>query len=129
MKLDETFGIHEQSLKLHARRAEVLAGNIANADTPGYKSRDFDFREVLNQQMPQPTRMKVTHSRHIQMDQGVLPDSQLKYRIPNQSSLDGNTVDSQLEHTAYAENALEYQASLRFVSGAIKKLKLAIKGQ
>ncbi|MEJ1298691.1 MAG: flagellar basal body rod protein FlgB [Candidatus Sedimenticola sp. (ex Thyasira tokunagai)] len=129
MKLDETFGIHEQSLKLHARRAEVLAGNIANADTPGYKSRDFDFREVLNQQMPQPTRMKTTHSGHINMDQGLVPENHLMYRVPNQSSLDGNTVDSQLEHTAFAQNALEYQASLRFVSGAIKKLRLAIKGQ
>ncbi|MES9855292.1 MAG: flagellar basal body rod protein FlgB [Sedimenticola sp.] len=129
MKLDEIFGIHEQSLKLHARRAEVLAGNIANVDTPGYKSRDIDFRELLNQQMPPPVRMKTTNSKHIQMDSGLVPDSYLKYRVPNQSSLDGNTVDSQLEHTAFAANALEYQASLRFVSGAIKKLKLAIKGQ
>ena len=129
MKLDDTFGIHEQSLKLHARRAEVLAANIANADTPGYKARDFDFRSILKQEMTQPTRMAATQKGHFQMDAGVVSASEMAYRVPSQPSLDGNTVDSQLEHTAYAENALEYQASLRFLGGTIQTLKKAITGQ
>jgi len=129
MKLDDTFGIHEQALKLRARRAEVLAGNIANADTPGYKARDFDFKKMLQQQVELSPRLQVTNSRHIQADNGIVPAGTMGYRVPSQPSLDGNTVDSQREHTAYAANALEYQASLRFLSGSIQKLKLAIKGQ
>jgi len=129
MKLDDAFGIHEQALQLRTRRAEVLAANIANADTPGYQARDFDFHSVLRQEMPQGERMLTTRARHIQPDGGIVSASEMYYRIPTQPSVDGNTVDSQLEHTAYAANALEYQASLRFLSGNIQKLKLAIKGQ
>ena len=128
MKFDQALGIHEQALKLRARRAEVLAGNIANADTPGYKARDFDFHAVLQKEVGSSQRMRTTHPRHIQLDSGVVPPSQMGYRVPSQPSLDGNTVDSQLEHSAFASNALEYQASLRFVSGRIKSLMTAIKG-
>jgi flagellar basal-body rod protein FlgB len=129
MKLDDALGIHERALYLRTRRAEVLAGNIANADTPGYKARDFDFHKMLQQERGQTEKMQVTNSRHIQSGAGLVPDAMLDYRIPLQPSLDGNTVDSQLEHTAYAANALEYQASLKFISGNIKKLMTAITGQ
>lgn len=128
MKFDQVFGIHEQALKLRARRAELLAGNIANADTPGYKARDFDFHAMLQQETGTHQRIRTTHPRHIRMDTGIVPPSQIGYRVPNQPSLDGNTVDSQLEHSAFASNALEYQASLRFVSGQIRSLMTAIKG-
>jgi flagellar basal-body rod protein FlgB len=129
MRLDDALGIHEQALKLRGRRAEVLAANIANADTPGYKARDFDFQEMLQREVRDTSRMKVTHPGHIQAEGGIVPPSQMGYRVPSQPSLDGNTVDTQLEHTAYAANALEYQASLRFLSGTIKTLRTAIKGQ
>ena len=129
MKFDQAFGIHEQALKLRGKRAGVLAGNIANADTPGYKARDFDFHSVLQQEVGSSQRIRTTHPRHIQMDRGIVPPTQMGYRIPSQPSLDGNTVDSQLEHSAFASNALEYQASLRFVSGQIQSLKKAITGQ
>lgn len=128
MKLDNAFGIHEQALKLRSQRAELLAGNIANADTPGFKARDFDFHKLMQQQLPAVETMRATSPRHIQPDVGLVSASELFYRIPTQPSLDGNTVDSQLEHTAYAANALEYQASLRFLSGDMKKLMSAIKG-
>ncbi len=129
MNIDEAFGIHEQALKLKARRAEVLAGNIANADTPGYKARDFDFHQMLRQQMPRMDRMQVTQTGHIQAEAGIVPAGQMAYRVPLQPSLDGNSVDTQLEHSAFASNALEYQASLRFLSGNIRKLLTAIKGE
>ncbi|WP_260291105.1 flagellar basal body rod protein FlgB [Sedimenticola hydrogenitrophicus] len=129
MSFDKILGIHAQSLQLHARRAEVLAGNIANADTPGYKARDFDFREMLRQEMPQAVTLRTTQTNHIAPDNGVISPSEMAYRIPSQASLDGNTVDSQLEHTAYAENAIQYQTSLRFLSGTIQTLKKAITGQ
>lgn len=129
MSFDKVLGIHAQSLQLHARRAEVLAGNIANADTPGYKARDFDFHEVLRQEMPQSVTLRTTQKNHIPLDNGVISPSEMAYRIPSQPSLDGNTVDSQLEHTAFAENAIQYQTSLRFLSGTIQTLKKAITGQ
>lgn len=128
MKLDEAFGIHEQALQLRARRAELLAGNLANVDTPGFKARDFDFQKALKQEMDGPVRMAVTSERHIQMESGLVPPAQLLYRVPNQPSLDGNTVDAQQEYAAYSVNALEYQASLRFLSGKIQSLKSAIRG-
>ncbi len=129
MRFDDVLGVHAQALQLKARRAEVLAANIANADTPGYKARDFDFRQILQQEQSSSVRMRATRPGHIQPDAGLVPESQLAYRIPSQPSLDGNTVDSQLEHAAYAENALEYQASLRFLNGDIKRLMSAIRGQ
>lgn len=129
MSIDKALGIHAQSLQLHARRAEVLAANIANADTPGYKARDFDFQELLNQSMPQEVTLRTTRQNHIPLDNGVVSPSEMAYRIPSQASLDGNTVDSQLEHTAYAENAIQYQTSLRFLSGTIQTLRKAITGQ
>lgn len=129
MKLDSVLGIHAQSLQLHAKRAEVLASNIANADTPGYKARDFDFSKVLQQQTNQSAQVRTTHRNHIPLDSGIVSPSEMAYRIPNQPSLDGNTVDSQLEHTAYAENAIQYQTSLRFLTGTIQTLKKAITGQ
>ncbi len=129
MKFDQVFGIHEQALKLRARRAEVLAGNIANVDTPGYKARDFDFHHVLQNEVNASQHLATTKPGHIQVGMGVVPASQMGYRVPSQPSLDGNTVDSQLEHAAFASNALEYQASLRFVSGQVRTLMTAIKGQ
>ncbi|MCB1752190.1 MAG: flagellar basal body rod protein FlgB [Gammaproteobacteria bacterium] len=128
MKFDNAFGVHEQALKLRSRRAEVLAGNIANADTPGYKARDFDFHKLIQQQLPSGESMRTTNRHHIQPDSGPVSASEIFYRIPSQPSLDGNTVDSQLEHSAYAANAMEYQVSLRFLSGGMKKLMIAIKG-
>lgn len=129
MRLDNALGIHEHALQLRLRRAEVLASNIANTDTPGYKARDFDFHKLLKQQASATERMAVTHSRHMQTEGGLVPSSQMGYRVPFQPSLDGNTVDAQIEHGAYAANALEYQVSLRFLSGSIKKLLSAIRGE
>ena len=129
MKLDDAFGIHQQALQLRAQRAEVLAGNIANADTPGYKAKDFDFKAMLNNEIKEPTRMAVTQTGHMQTEAGLVPPSSLSYRVPLQPNLDGNTVDTQLEHAEFASNAMEYSASLRFLSGKIKTLMTAIKGQ
>ncbi len=128
MKLDQVFGIHERALQLRARRAELLAGNLANAETPGFKARDFDFQKVLKQEMSQPVRMAVTNERHVQVGNDVISPAELLYRVPTQPSLDGNTVDSQQEYAAFSSNALEYQASLRFLTGKIQSLKSAIRG-
>jgi flagellar basal-body rod protein FlgB len=128
MKFDDAFSVHPQALLLRQRRAEVLASNLANADTPGYKARDFDFHKVLNTQMTAPAQMKTTSPGHIQPQRGLVPSNNMGYRVPFQVSLDGNTVDTQIEHTAHASNALEYQASLRFLNGKISSLRKAITG-
>ena len=128
MKLDDLFGIHEQAMRLRARRSEVLASNMANADTPGYKARDFDFEAMLRKEVQAPVRLVSTHDRHIHADQGIVANTQMAYRIPQQASLDGNTVEVEREQSEFSANALRYQASLRFLDGRISSLKLAIKG-
>lgn len=128
MTLDSIFGIHEEALRLRARRSEVLAANMANADTPGYKARDFDFQAMLRKEVGQPVRLAATHSKHLRTDPGPVAGTQLAYRIPQQPSLDGNTVEAEREQTEFSANALRYQASLRFLDSKLKGLKLAIKG-
>jgi flagellar basal-body rod protein FlgB len=128
MKLDNVFGIHEEALRLRARRSEVLAANLANADTPGYKARDFDFTAMLRKEMQQPVRLAATHGRHMRTDHGMVASTQMAYRIPQQPSLDGNTVEVEREQTEFSANAMRYQASLRFLDSRIKGLLRAIKG-
>ena len=128
MKLDDVFGVHEEALRLRSRRSEVLAANLANADTPGYKARDFDFQAMLRKEMQPPVRLAATHNGHIRSDQGIVASTQMRYRIPQQPSLDGNTVEVEREQTEFSANAMRYQASLRFLDGRIKGLLTAIKG-
>ena len=128
MKLDDAFGIHEQALKLRAYRSEVLAANLANADTPGYKARDIDFHQVLKKEVGGVQALKTTHAGHMSGTTNDLPLNHLLYRTPSQPSLDGNTVDTHIENTKFSANALEYQASLSFLNGKIEGLLRAIRG-
>lgn len=128
MKLDEALGIHEQALKLRSYRSEVLASNLANADTPGFKARDMDFAQVLRGEQSKQPALVATHARHISTSAGIAQDVPLAYRTPLQPSVDGNTVDAEQEQMAFSRNAMEYQASLSFLSGRIKGLLSAIRG-
>jgi flagellar basal-body rod protein FlgB len=128
MKLDDVFGIHEESLRLRARRSEVLAANLANADTPGYKARDFDFKAMLRREIQDPVRLAATHRGHIRPDTGLIASTRMAYRVPQQDSLDGNTVEVEREQSEFSANAMHYQASLRFLDSRIKGLLRAIKG-
>jgi flagellar basal-body rod protein FlgB len=120
------------ALSLRARRAELLASNLANADTPSYKAKDIDFDAVLEreQQGASSTSLAVTNPAHIG---GKSPDgvaaTDLKYRIPNQPSLDGNTVDPHLEKAAFAENAIQYQTTLTLLDQRIRGLMTALRGE
>jgi len=122
-----SLGIHPQVMQLHAARAEILANNLANADTPHFKARDFDFQAVLEGESKRSMEMNVTSERHLRGS--VQTDSELMFRNPYQPAIDGNTVDSQVEQTLYTENALRYNASFQFLNGSFKGLKGAIKGQ
>jgi len=126
--IDSLFGVHEQALIYRSKRAEVLASNMANADTPGYKARDFDFKSILNNLNTAAGHVRQTHSQHIAFDKTPAAVS-LSYRTPMSASLDGNTVDTQVEQAKYAENAMDYQTSLRFLNGKINGYLSALRGE
>jgi flagellar basal-body rod protein FlgB len=121
LDIDSYLGVHAQALRLREQRTELLATNLANADTPGYKARDIDFRSALAAATSTAAKGGV----------GVAgnADAHLKYRTPLAPSLDGNTVDAQLEQAAFAENAVRYQATLSFLSARFRSLMTAITGQ
>jgi len=130
ISFDKAFGLHEVALNLKAQRAEVIASNLANADTPNYKARDIDFGKALKLATSQRASGLVrTHESHIDSKIGTeIPG--LSYRIPYQPDTgDGNSVEAQIEQTKFAENAMQYQASLTFLNKKIKGLISAIKGE
>ena len=127
--IDKHFGVHAQAVQLRSQRTELLAANIANADTPGYKARDIDFESVMRQTAGSGEGLRVTHVRHLTANGMSAGEATALYRIPTQPALDGNTVDVQQEQAAFAENAVRYQASLEFLSGRVRGLITAIKGQ
>lgn len=113
--IDTYLGIHTRALTLEARRTELLANNLANVDTPGFKARDIDFKSALS-------------AAQVTAQVGATP-AELKYRVPMAPALDGNTVDAQLEQAAFAENVVRYQATLSFINGKLRALMTAITGQ
>jgi flagellar basal-body rod protein FlgB len=129
--LDTYLGVHADALKLQSKRMEVIADNLANADTPGYKARDIDFRAAMAQAggADAPVQLATTNAGHIATDPTTAPDASLKYRVPLAPALDGNTVDAQQEQAAFADNTVRYQATLTFLSARFKSLMTAITGQ
>jgi len=130
ISFDKAFGLHEVALNLKAQRAEVIASNLANADTPNFKARDIDFEQALKLVNSQrASKLSRTHESHIDSRIGTeIPG--LSYRIPYQPDTgDGNSVEAQIEQTKFAENAMQYQASLTFLNSKIKGLMRAIKGE
>jgi flagellar basal-body rod protein FlgB len=139
--LDNYLGIHPQALQLEAKRNELLAANLANVDTPNYKARDIDFKTALSAASGEPNAatLRTTGASGGNAAAAAggglsttgaadLDSSSVKYRVPMASALDGNTVDEQLEQSAFAENSVRYQASLQFISGALRDLMTAITG-
>ena len=124
--LDKLFGIHESALQLKAKRVEVLSQNIANADTPGYKARDIDFRDALRAELGYGS-VTTTHQRHFPTLSGSNADE--VYRIPYNTSVDGNTVEIGLEQARFGKAASAYQATLDFLQGRVTSFKRALKGE
>jgi flagellar basal-body rod protein FlgB len=125
--VDKALGSHEKALMIQARRASALSSNIVNADTPGYKARDIDFKQALRNSQGDMLKLQNTSASHMSSFGVDSMGMQLKYRTPGQPSLDGNTVDLDLEKSAYSENAVRYQATLHFLTrkfnGMIKAFK------
>jgi len=128
ISFEKAFGLRPQVLNLRAKQAEVIAGNIANADTPGFKAKGMDFEKMLAQASnKQQSGMSRTNDKHFDTRMQINNDTQ--FRIPNQPDTgDGNTVDVQVERNLYLENSMKYQASLQFINGSIKAMKKAITG-
>lgn len=127
ISFEKIFGVHTTALTMREKRTEVLASNLANADTPGYKAKDLEFASVLKGAQNKGLNMEASNSQHISSGQSGFSDKTL-YRIPNQSSLDGNTVESHIEQGKYMENAVRYQASLNFINGNISAIMTALRG-
>jgi flagellar basal-body rod protein FlgB len=126
---DNLFGIHTRALDLWQRRTEVLANNLANADTPGYLARDVDFRKALADAGGSQGELPLQTTTAGQIGSaGPAADGALAYRVPTQPSMDGNTVDAQAEQAAFAANGVHYQASLSFITAQIRMLRMAING-
>jgi flagellar basal-body rod protein FlgB len=109
------FGIHGDALQLRSQRLGLITSNIANAGTPGYKARDIDFAAALK-------------AREKGVPLGQAAGGAVQYRVPVMPALDGNTVEMATEQTAFAENAVAYQATLSFIRGRIDTLTRALKG-
>ena len=132
ISIDNALGLQPQALTLRSERTSLLARNIAQADTPGYKSRDIDFQAVLAEQMTgqhMRTSLSATNNAHITHTADGQGGYDVQYRVPLMPSLDGNTVDVQTEQTKFAENNMRFLASLRFVDGRFGSLVTAIKGE
>lgn len=115
---DGLFGVHGAALEVRAQRMGVLASNIANASTPNFKARDIDFGAALG-------------AVERQAGNGIGADlgGAVKYRVPTNPSMDGNTVELSTEQTAFAENAVQYQTTLSFLNGRIGQITRALKGE
>ena len=112
----DSLDFQSQALVLRAARQEILAANIANADTPNYKARDIDFAKALSEATSRPAKT------------GMAASPRAFYRVPEQASGDSNTVDMDRERANFADNAIRYEATLRFINGRVRGLLSAIRG-
>jgi flagellar basal-body rod protein FlgB len=113
-RLDEFMRFQTEALKLRSQRQELLAANVANADTPNYKAVDFDFGKALSAAVTTRT--------------GPGPSPDLLYRQPAQASLDGNSVDMDAERAQFADNTVRYEAALKFLNTQLKTMLAALQG-
>ncbi|MBC7624008.1 MAG: flagellar basal body rod protein FlgB [Aeromicrobium sp.] len=145
-RITSQFDFNADALKLRSERQRVIASNIANADTPGFQARDFNFREALGNAIRETTAptssssavamgsLATTHARHVSAptlstSSLVGKGTPLQYSMPTQGAFDGNTVEVHRETANFAENAVRYEAALRFLNGQIKTMGMAVNGQ
>ena len=129
---DSSIQFHQTALNLQAQRQQLLASNIANADTPNYKARDIDFRAALQGALSgtqERMALATTQPGHLGSGSDTLLQQLTGYRTELQSAVDGNTVSMDVERAAFAENALHYEASVTFINGMLRSMNTAITGQ
>ena len=123
--IDHALGVHAQALGLRSKRMEVLARNIANADTPHYKAKDIDFRSVLKQ--TREDSLNSTHNLHMNMPMEESPSGE-KYRVPFNASFDGNTVEMNVEQAKFGQVAADYQTTLNILENRVSGIRRALRG-
>lgn len=131
-KIIDPLRFHQSALNVRAYRQQVLASNIANADTPNYKARDIDFKSALHNAIGGKTgsvNLLRTAAGHLPAATSSPFATAVQYRGEQQSSVDGNTVNSDVERAQFAENSVQYEASLTFIGGYLRTLNTAITGQ
>ncbi|MBI3286327.1 MAG: flagellar basal body rod protein FlgB [Burkholderiales bacterium] len=131
-KLDDFMRFHEAALAIRGQRQQLLASNIANADTPNYKARDIDFSNAMNNALHRaasqsPAELNKTSERHMDIA-GSAGAEKLQYRVPAQGNVDGNTVDMDVERNQFTDNALRYEASLTILNMQVRNMLAAIQG-
>ncbi len=131
-RLTDSLNFHGQALLLRAERQKLIASNIANSDTPGYQARDIDFasalREATGTSSAAPA-MARSSGAHLSGSTGAMGEPHLVYATSSQTNLDGNTVDMDRERASFVDNAVKYEATLRFINGNVRTMLDAIKGQ
>lgn len=128
LNLDSYFGIHAKALIARDQRASQLANNLANVNTPNYKAMDVDFNELLAASMAgNSQQIQTTSPQHMNTNADF--STNLKYRTTNHISMDGNTVDKDIETSEFTKNSLHYQASLNFLDSKIKSMIVALRGE
>ena len=131
-RLTNSLDFQTQALVLRSERQRLIASNIANADTPGYQARDMDFAAALREATGAATpaqALSATQAGHLSPAAGARGEAGLKYATPSQTNLDSNSVDMDRERAAFADNAVPYEATLRFFNGGVRTLLSAITGQ
>lgn len=128
-KLDEAMNFQARALQLRSYRQQLLASNVANGDTPNYKAVDFDFATALRNASQNAQQPATTSPRHISGTGPAPAGVQIQYRGISQSSIDGNTVDMDAERAQFVDNAIRYEAAIRFLNGEIRDLASVIKGE
>ena len=123
--IDNALGVHAQALGLRSKRMEVLARNIANADTPHFKAKDIDFRSVLKQ--TQESTLNTTSNLHMGMPMEEHPGGE-KFRIPFNASFDGNTVEMNVEQAKFGQVAADYQTTLNILENRVSGIRRALRG-
>jgi flagellar basal-body rod protein FlgB len=132
-KLDREIGFMEQGLKLRSQRQQVLATNIANADTPNYKAQDIDFNQALKSALSGTgtnsstnSGLVTTNPRHV--TDAIQGAAQVQARKQTQNSADGNTVDMDVEQSQFAENALQYETLVTLINSNFKNINSVMQG-
>jgi len=133
-KLDVALGFHQNALRVRGQRQELIAANIANADTPNYKARDLDFKAAMKNAMAgvvnEGFNTAKTSAQHLDGAPSAVPSAGgAMFRPIIQGSVDGNTVDMDVERNQFADNAIRYEASIIMINSQLKKMLAAIQGQ
>ncbi|MBT1062852.1 flagellar basal body rod protein FlgB [Bowmanella sp. Y26] len=128
ISLDRLVGLHHRALQVRDERMEVISGNLANANTPGYKARDIDFKSAMQAaQAERSSSLSRTHEKHFAVE--IRNPGEQMFRVPNQPDTgDGNTVDVQVERNSFLDTGMRYQAGIEFLNGKFKGMKKALSG-